>query len=323
MKCIATFSEEDESIVVWSITNELMVNYDSSLNINDLEHALNTDKFCKMPDYNFKKIFDGDSDVLLGISNCKQVIIRLSDYGFAIDFAIIDIRTKLRQILNAQGLKGETKSVAFLENEDLVIIKLRPVYRAYIFSKSNSNLKQKWTCKNSIELEKKDVELCYISKNGKLFMCLDKIMPVVMQWDLKTRKFDVQYILDLNLKIWGIRMELNSDNTLLAIGNNEVLGDGSVVCVYLTKSGMMIANSKYFYVKLFINIKYTILSRLIFLYQSYVLHNSTLMKLTLMKEIFCNHLLSIDDVRYIIWSCDILNCPSVTNLKNFARSIKF
>ncbi|KAF0558435.1 hypothetical protein F8M41_009325 [Gigaspora margarita] len=156
MKCIATFSKEDKSIVAWSITDELIVNYDNSLNVNDLERALNTDKLCKKPDFNYENIFENIyGDVLLGISNCQQVIIQLSYDDFAIGFAIIDIRTKLRQILIAQGLEGLTYCVAFLENEDLVIIKFWPVYRAYIFSKSNINEKQKWTCKNIIELEKK------------------------------------------------------------------------------------------------------------------------------------------------------------------------
>ncbi|RIB05039.1 hypothetical protein C2G38_632164 [Gigaspora rosea] len=120
MKCIGTLSKEDKSIVVWSITNELIVNYDNSLNISDLEHALNTDKFCKKPDFNFENIFESIyDDPLLGISNCKQVIIKLSDDDFAIDFAIIDIRTKLRQILIVQGLEEWTNGVFFLENEDL------------------------------------------------------------------------------------------------------------------------------------------------------------------------------------------------------------
>ncbi|KAF0558433.1 transient receptor potential cation channel subfamily a member 1-like [Gigaspora margarita] len=238
MKCIATLSEEDKSIVVWSITDELNVNYESSLNVNDLEHALNTDNFCKKPGFNFEIIFD-EPDVLVGISNYKQVIIRLSGVDFVIDFAIIDIRTKLRQILLAQGLEGWTKRVAFLENEDLVVIKLRPVYRAYIFSKPNINGKQKWACKNCIELEKK-VNLCYITKKGKLFMRFNYTIPIVMQWDLITRKFDMQYILDLNFG--DIRMDLNSDNTLLAISGDKIHDYGSVICVYLTKSGMMIAN---------------------------------------------------------------------------------
>ncbi|RIB19436.1 hypothetical protein C2G38_1265967 [Gigaspora rosea] len=248
MKCIATFSKEDKSIVIWSITNELIVNYDSSLNVNDLEHALNVDKFCKKPNFNYENIFKKYVDVLLGVSDYKQVIIGLKKdiflataIEFAIDFAIIDIRTKLRQILIAQGLEGRTEGVCFLENNDLVVIKLKPVYRAYIFSKPNINGKQKWTCKNSIELEKK-VHYCYVSKKGKLLMCLYEVMPVVIQWDLITRKFDMQYILDLNLDtLYGnMRMELNSDNTLLAISSNERFG--YIVCVYLTKSGMMIAN---------------------------------------------------------------------------------
>ncbi|KAF0536658.1 transient receptor potential cation channel subfamily a member 1-like [Gigaspora margarita] len=242
-KCIATLSKEDISIVVWSITDELIVNYDSSLNV---KLALNTDKFCKKQDFNYENTFeDVLYDVLLGISNCKQVIIRLSYKDFVIDFAIIDIRTKLRQILIAQGLEGLEvhAGVAFLENDDLVIITRQPIYRAYIFSKSNINGKQKWTCKNSIELAKNSTS-CHISKKGKLFLCIDEIMPVVMQWDLITRKFDMQYILDLNLRILTMKMELNSDNTLLAIGSHKWANCyilGFVVCVYLTKSGMMIA----------------------------------------------------------------------------------
>ncbi|KAF0464946.1 transient receptor potential cation channel subfamily a member 1-like [Gigaspora margarita] len=223
---IATLSKEDKSIVVWSITDELIVNYDNSLNVNDLERALNNDKFCKVPDLNFEDILESEFyDPLLGMSNCKHVIIRLSEDEFgeidyAFDFAIIDIRTKLRQILIAQGLEGRAISATFLENEDL-------------------------TCKNSIELEKKyelDVDLCYISKKGKLFMCIVE-MPVIMQWDLINRKFNMQYILDLNSHVnsWHIRIELNNDNTLLAIGGN--VADGRfVICVYLTKSGMRIAN---------------------------------------------------------------------------------
>ncbi|RIB12776.1 hypothetical protein C2G38_2041546 [Gigaspora rosea] len=154
MKCIATLSKEDKSIAVWSITDEIIVNYDNSINVNDLEHALSTDKFCKLPGFKYENIFEKVVDgVLLGISDCKQVIIKLEN-SFAkyrifilqlilfILTAIIDIRTKLRQKLIAQGLEdleGRTKYVAFLENEDLVVITWCPVYRAYIFSKSNIN----------------------------------------------------------------------------------------------------------------------------------------------------------------------------------------
>ncbi|CAG8766719.1 15259_t:CDS:1, partial [Cetraspora pellucida] len=136
-------------------------------------------------------------------------------------------------------------SIAFLENGDLAIVKGEPVYRVYIFSKSNSSGKHKWTCKNSIELEKSTyIESYYISKKGKLFMSFR--MPfVVTQWDLITRKFDMQYILNWDLTpfdLCGLKIELNGDNTLLAMACYKGLNK-SIVYIYLTKSGMMVANS--------------------------------------------------------------------------------
>ncbi|KAF0427528.1 hypothetical protein F8M41_006009 [Gigaspora margarita] len=237
MQCIATLSTKDKSIIVWTITkniiNELNVKNDSSLNDNDLELALNTDK---KSDFKFEGLFS--STKLVGISDCKQVIIKLYANYFNLDFAIIDSTTKLRQILNAQvGLVEWAHDIAFLENGDLAIVKGDPVYRAYIFSKSNSNGKHKWTCKNSIELEK--FYRCFISKKGKLFMCFGTPF-VISQWDLITQKFDVQYILNWDLKrsdFLGLQIELNSDITLLAMAS--CMGGISVVYIYLTKSGMM------------------------------------------------------------------------------------
>ncbi|KAF0470319.1 hypothetical protein F8M41_025387 [Gigaspora margarita] len=286
MECIATLSKEDKSIFVWTITKtitkELIVKYDSSLDVNVLECALNTDKLCKKPDFNFEDLFFPGR--LIGISDCKHVIIKLDSLDFEIDFAIIDITTKLRQRLVAQGLEDRiekfsvldvvrgAESISFLENGDLAILKEKPVYRVYIFSKSNPNGKHKWTCKKSIELEKFDLDpytnsrsnydndydfdfdsydSYTISKKGKLFMCF-RIPWVIMQWDLITRKFDMQYILNWKLfsqKELGypsintikLLIELNSDNTMLAVADS---GYGKYwVYVYLTKSGVMVVNT--------------------------------------------------------------------------------
>ncbi|RIB02324.1 hypothetical protein C2G38_891667 [Gigaspora rosea] len=207
MQCIATGSNEDGSIVVWTITKDLIVKYDNSLNANDLERALSADKF-----------YTED---------------------FEVDFAILDITTKSVQILSAQGLEGYTEHT-FLENGDLAIVKGDPVYRAYIFSKSNSDGKHKWTCKNIIELEK--FNSCHITKKGKSFLCFE-IPGLVMQWDLITRKFDMRYILNFGISLSQIK--LSFDNALLAIrGFKE--GVGINVSIYLTKSGMLVATSKKF-----------------------------------------------------------------------------
>ncbi|RIB22239.1 hypothetical protein C2G38_2033726 [Gigaspora rosea] len=56
--CIATCSEEDKSIFVWTITEELIVKYHNSLNINDINGFERVSYF-----------------TLKGISDCKQVML--------------------------------------------------------------------------------------------------------------------------------------------------------------------------------------------------------------------------------------------------------
>src|SRR6185437_14961325 len=86
MQCIATISVEDKSIVVWTITKELIVKYDNSLNVNDLERALNADKLCKNSDYKFENLIR--PSCLRGVSDCKPVILllHLDPHEFFDDF---------------------------------------------------------------------------------------------------------------------------------------------------------------------------------------------------------------------------------------------
>ncbi|RIB19861.1 hypothetical protein C2G38_2035727 [Gigaspora rosea] len=167
MQYVVTWSEDDQSIVGWSITddlsNDLSIEPINSLNTDDLKSLLNIDP---IPDIQLKRA-----------SDCKQFIILY--FGRPNEFAVIGITNKSRQILNAQGLKDNKLSrsyddIAFLENGDLAIAKGEPVYRTYIFSSSKFNGKYQWTCKNSIELEKyyRDYK-CKINKNGTLFMYFD------------------------------------------------------------------------------------------------------------------------------------------------------
>ncbi|RIB16597.1 hypothetical protein C2G38_2189503 [Gigaspora rosea] len=169
------------------------------------------------------------------------------DFG---DFAAIDITTKSRQILNAQGLKDNNLNehdddITFLENGDLAIAKGEPVYRAYIFSKSKISGKYQLKCKNSIELGKYYYYKCKINKNGSLF--IHYLTPhVITQWNLITLKFEMQCTPNWNLppEVIYTRFEMNSDNTLLAItfyAENESLA----VYVYSTKSGIDVANKTF------------------------------------------------------------------------------
>ncbi|RIB19863.1 hypothetical protein C2G38_1236190 [Gigaspora rosea] len=134
--------------------------------------------------------------------------------------------------------------IAFLENGDLSIVKGKPVYRAYIFSKLKFNWRYQWACKNSIELEKYDNYRCKIIKMER---CMHFKTPhVITQWDLITRKFEMQYILNLNLRedFLSNLFEMNSNNALLAIVSHTE-SKSLAVCVYSTKSGREIANKTF------------------------------------------------------------------------------
>ncbi|RIB23015.1 hypothetical protein C2G38_915428 [Gigaspora rosea] len=219
MQYLATWSKEDKSIIVWTIKNELIIEYEYSLNDDDIKYH-----------------------ELAGISDCKQIILITGE-------EIIDTTTKSRQELRAQGLTKLITSIAFLENGDLAIVNGEPVYRAYIFTKSKSNNNDQWICKKSFELEK--FYFCTVGQNRKLFVFYAIPSFAIMQWDLITQKFDKQYMLysNSNLSFWSsdFKIKLNSDNTFFAIAylTYDVEEPFYNVHVYSTKTGMMIANRKF------------------------------------------------------------------------------
>ncbi|KAF0559045.1 transient receptor potential cation channel subfamily a member 1-like [Gigaspora margarita] len=233
MQYIATWSEDDKSIVGWTVSDELIVKSDSSVNSDHLKDIFNTDNLENV--LRLSKLINR----LIGVSNCKQIALLLDERDDPYNFEIIDIVTKSRQILNAQGLKGMIDRLTFLENGELVIIKGKPVYRAYIFSKSNN---KRWKCKDSIELKK--YYKAYIFKNGKLLLAFD-IPFIIKQWNLITRKFEMIYILNWNIS-QELSMNFNSDCTLLAVYGDNIDTKKEqinfIVFIYSTKSGRLIAN---------------------------------------------------------------------------------
>ncbi|KAF0384962.1 transient receptor potential cation channel subfamily a member 1 isoform x2 [Gigaspora margarita] len=240
MKYIATWSEDDKSIVGWTVSEELIIEPDHSIDTDLLKNILNTDKLENILRY-AKIEFSG----LIGVSNFKHIALFLNERNGPYNFEIIDITTKSRQILRAQGLKGKidhSQNITFLENDDLVIIKGEPVYRAYIFSRSN----KQWKCKDSIELKKYSQAIIF--KDGKLLLLFD-IPFIIRQWNLITRKFETQYILNWNLKKKRglLNIEFNSDKTLLAVSSPQERNKQKfcLVYVYSTESGLMIASRKF------------------------------------------------------------------------------
>ncbi|KAF0403807.1 hypothetical protein F8M41_009220 [Gigaspora margarita] len=100
------------------------------------------------------------------------------------------------------------------------IIKGDPIYRAYIFSLTNSDDKYQWKCINIIKLT--NFYKSFILPKGK-FLFLTEIPFVITQWNLESLKFEAQYVLDLNMfeDKYYIDVQLNVDNTLLVVFNRK------------------------------------------------------------------------------------------------------
>ncbi|KAF0561206.1 transient receptor potential cation channel subfamily a member 1-like [Gigaspora margarita] len=225
MQYIATFSKEDQSIVGWNITKEFKLEFDDLISAQELKKImLITDEVIPV-----KLIVR-----LGGVSNYKQIITITPK-------EIIDIPTKKQLIVNAKFLKGYISSICFLENEDLAVVNEYSLheYCVYIFSKSMSSGKCQWKYKNhSIAL--KNCEISPMLKNGRALIIFE--MPfAVMQINLNTQKLEMQYILNWNLRGVRLLLDMNPDNSLLAVAGKTNI-NRSAVYVYSTKSGIMLAN---------------------------------------------------------------------------------
>ncbi|RIB16595.1 hypothetical protein C2G38_2143013 [Gigaspora rosea] len=134
MQYIVTWSYDDQSIVGWSITNDLT----NDLSIEPI-NSLNTD--------DLKSLLKLDYLGSIGLgraSDCKQFIILYFRHN---DFAIIDIITKSRQILNVQ----ETFSETFYAHNNNIAFDIRKFY--FICSREKERLIisfQNRTTKNSV-----------------------------------------------------------------------------------------------------------------------------------------------------------------------------
>lgn len=238
MQYFVTWSNEDKSIVGWTITEheEFKLKFDN---------LISSEEFKKIVLVTGKQRYKYTRYELIGVSNCKHIILKINRKD-PYNFEIIDITAKLRQELNAQGLKGHIDSITFLENGDLAIVKKHPVYRVYIFSKSKSNGKQQWTCKDIIKLNK-EFYSSFIFKNGRLLLVFE-IPSVIMQWNLKTLKLETQYILNWNLYRFSLELKMSGDNKLLA-ASSCTRGPGTSIHVYSTESGDLVAHGEYFIYK--------------------------------------------------------------------------
>ncbi|CAG8576322.1 1905_t:CDS:2, partial [Acaulospora morrowiae] len=214
MKYVATSCNQHDNVIL----SRDMVKYDQSVCMWEFVEG-------EKGEPKLKKVFiKGNSDNSLDLKNliskwrlakvsdCKHILLRI-DRDTPYDFEIIDIKTKSKKILNAQGLKGRTCDATFLKDGRLMIVKGEPVYQVYIFS----NKENQWHHTNSIKLLKFDS--CVISQE-RLLVLLD-IPLVIMQWNLETLKFEAKYELNWNLSWYSSWKRILYDKFIIPGHMNE------------------------------------------------------------------------------------------------------
>ncbi|CAG8641888.1 452_t:CDS:2, partial [Acaulospora colombiana] len=208
MKVIATWIETEDYIKLslWSIIEG--------------EEKLKVDKEYEDFRLNYKlypKEADEFSYPRLAISDSKHLVLHLKNphknNKYNID--VYNLKTKKQNKLNAPDFEGEMDSWNFVENDDFVVVKGKPVYRAYIFSNDNIDT-DKWNCKRVIELQY--FAWSYIDFNGKLFLTIDSTL-ILTQWSLKELILEQQYMLETPKRC---RIVQNSNATLLVIQESEI-----------------------------------------------------------------------------------------------------
>lgn len=82
MQYIATLSSKDQSIIGWTITKELTIEYGNSISADDLKSVLNT-REGMFPGSTLDYVLAGYRKPLEGVSECEQIILSLDNYpGF-------------------------------------------------------------------------------------------------------------------------------------------------------------------------------------------------------------------------------------------------
>ncbi|CAG8795769.1 15540_t:CDS:2, partial [Racocetra persica] len=169
---------------------------------------------------------------LANISDSKHIVLTLKR-NYPYDIGRVNE-------LNAPNLEGEIDSLNFLVNSDLVIVKGKPTYRAYIFSNNEKN-NDKWDCKRMIEL--KYFTQSHVTSSGKLLLEIADT-TVLLQWNLKKLILEQQYL--LNKFRSQLKISFNDNSTLLAVHGlvyDSANNSSYKLFIYSTELGILLAQS--------------------------------------------------------------------------------
>ncbi|RIB06792.1 hypothetical protein C2G38_484010 [Gigaspora rosea] len=94
------------------------------------------------------------------------------------------------------------ETLAFLNEDKLIMISKDPLYRAYIFTKEDN----KFIHQSTIKVESYD-EKIFLS-NGRIFI-YDENLGSITKWDINTLKFEAYFLFDNSFEVDNMKLDDN------------------------------------------------------------------------------------------------------------------
>ncbi|CAG8780217.1 1570_t:CDS:2 [Gigaspora margarita] len=215
MKNIVTWSDEDNSVVCWHISNQQELKHRHRISLENNESFINYDENKVYSEYiesKYSKNF-GDIKNWFTVSDDKFVSMPIKKVYIKINYVS---KTEEKDEMKAVSIIKEktvtrikiVESLAFLDGNKLIMISKDPLYRIYIFTKKGS----KFIHQSTIKVETYNGKV-FLS-NGKLFI-YDENLGSITKWDINTSEFEAYFLFDNSFSVDNIK--LSGWNTIIRI----------------------------------------------------------------------------------------------------------
>ncbi|CAG8675545.1 9691_t:CDS:2, partial [Scutellospora calospora] len=198
MKYIATWSEEDLSVVGWCIDdNEHQLKHEYMISQKDIDIFKHSIKDVHLITI---KSFTVSDNKLVSMPICLPVIDNKGKTFYEKDIGIFDFKTKQPLRLSLSYSSYVLKYLTFLEDGNLImIVDSRDMYsfngyRIYVFTqKKNTKNMPELIHKSTIKLDVEPSQI-FISPKGKIFI-YDNDIGNITKWDIKTLNFEAHFLI--------------------------------------------------------------------------------------------------------------------------------
>ncbi|RIB30082.1 hypothetical protein C2G38_688624 [Gigaspora rosea] len=224
MKYVATLSEFDRSVALWSIDpNQQSLRYENIIVI--------------------RNIYVGSETSMFTVSDDGYVAVKLVRLN-PCNFEIYDLKTTKISSLHFPYLHNLHKNIShlsFINNGNLVMVSTKE-NKAYILFPNKTDDDVKWICQSIIELKNfSTLGKIYITPKRKLIIFQKKVTCEITTWNLETLSIEAQILLNVNFNFECIGLSDDAELLGIAANNSEL----TYLYIFSTKTGMNLSTYTY------------------------------------------------------------------------------